>query len=471
MQPSDFMMEAQQQIVGDGKERAFQRGENRKFILRPFDGGEGGAQRFHFFAAMKRFRSNQQVRDLAGFQASNIIASNVFTEIGEAAKQQANVPRRNRQKLFRIFGIAHFPAAFAHQPFDERHDGFGQAGVDGRAGDSHGSIRPGCGQRNDAGLLGKGRGFSLQRGIRGLAGSSIVLHFRFKRRVNQLLDRTQRPKAGGQLNHAHAALLQRIANFPVQHHVGTAELIDRLLRIADHEQLPRFGRDLQPVRFAGIVRGEQQQDLGLQRIGILKLVDENVSEAVLQIAADIRLVAHQVARQEQQVHKVELAGAPLQLIVMDHQFPHFAAKNCSEVGIGGVLEGFQLIQQMLAGLHHLFARNAFGEEPGTLLRVLLDIANQLDEEAFERIIIARAGRFRALDPGDQRLGGPQRLHQIVVAFCAARGRFSDQLHLFASRSISASRWNSTVRQGAGWSRHSISFQAAYCSCSIGEAPS
>ena len=142
LQPSDFVMEAQQQIVGDGKERAFERREDGKFIFGPFNGGERGAQRFHLFAAMKRFRPNQQMRDLAGLQAPNIIASNVFSEVGETAKQQANVSRRDGLKLFRVFRIAHLPATLAYQPFDKRDDRLGQALIDGGARDSHSSVGP-----------------------------------------------------------------------------------------------------------------------------------------------------------------------------------------------------------------------------------------------------------------------------------------------------------------------------------------
>src|ERR1700683_1774258 len=107
VQPANFVMEAQKQVVRDGKQRAFKRSEDRQFIFGPLDGGQRGAQSFHFLAAMKRFRSNQQMRNLAGLQAPDIIASNVSTEIGEAAKQQADVPGRNRQQLLRVLRVPH----------------------------------------------------------------------------------------------------------------------------------------------------------------------------------------------------------------------------------------------------------------------------------------------------------------------------------------------------------------------------
>ena len=65
MQPADFVTEAQQQVVGEREQRTFERGEERQLVFRPLDGGQRGAQRFHFLAIVERFRPNQQVRDVA----------------------------------------------------------------------------------------------------------------------------------------------------------------------------------------------------------------------------------------------------------------------------------------------------------------------------------------------------------------------------------------------------------------------
>src|ERR1700722_2559798 len=98
-----------------------------------------------------------------------------------------------------------------------------------------------------------------------------------------MLDRPQRPEAGGELNHANSTLLQGIANVPIEHNVGAAEFVDRLLGIAYYKELSWRGRHVQPIRFGWIVGGEQQQDFSLQGVGVLKLVDEDVGEAVLQV--------------------------------------------------------------------------------------------------------------------------------------------------------------------------------------------
>ena len=106
------------------------------------------------------------------------------------------------------------------------------------------------------------------------------------------------------------AVLQVCADAAEQARVGAPEAVDRLLRIADHEQLAGRGRRLAPVALGGVGRGEQQEDLGLQRVGVLELVDEDALVEPLQIGARARRGAAGRARQ-QQVHEVELPGALL----------------------------------------------------------------------------------------------------------------------------------------------------------------
>ena len=68
---------------------------------------------------------------------------------------------------------------------------------------------------------------------------------------------------------------QLAADVVVDLDVGATEAVDRLLRVADDEQLARHGPHGTPVPLGGIVRGQQQQELGLERIGVLELVDED----------------------------------------------------------------------------------------------------------------------------------------------------------------------------------------------------
>ena len=82
-----------------------------------------------------------------------------------------------------------------------------------------------------------------------------------------------------QLDEPGAALDQLLADLSVDVHVGATEAIDRLLRIADQEQLAGHGIDMLPARLARVLRREEQEQLRLQRIGILKLVHEEAAEA------------------------------------------------------------------------------------------------------------------------------------------------------------------------------------------------
>ena len=78
--------------------------------------------------------------------------------------------------------------------------------------------------------------------------------------------------------------------------VGPAEPVDGLLGIADDEERARTDA-------ATLVRGEVEEKVGLQRIGVLDLVGADVAEAVLVVAADLRAVADEGAGLDQQVEE------------------------------------------------------------------------------------------------------------------------------------------------------------------------
>ena len=106
---------------------------------------------------------------------------------------------------------------------------------------------------------------------------------------------------------------EQLADFAIRLHVGTAETVDRLLRIADDEELARDGMDLAPVGLSAIVRREQQEDLRLERIGVLEFVHEQAGETRLKRLAHFAVLHEQIARSQQQVDEVERAGPLLQV--------------------------------------------------------------------------------------------------------------------------------------------------------------
>src|SRR5438445_704252 len=101
------------------------------------------------------------------------------------------------------------------------------------------------------------------------------------------------------------ARLEVLAHRPVRANVRAAEPVNRLLRIADDEQLARLRSGIGPSIDAVVFGGEQEQNLRLHRIGVLELVDKNPRESLLQAAPYIVVRAQQVARADEQIRKVE----------------------------------------------------------------------------------------------------------------------------------------------------------------------
>ncbi len=78
--------------------------------------------------------------------------------------------------------------------------------------------------------------------------------------------------------------------------------------------LPRTGDTRRQSVSAGSLGGEQQEQLGLERIGVLKLVHENAGEARLEVLPHGGVVTNQTSGADQQVEKVERALARLQSV-------------------------------------------------------------------------------------------------------------------------------------------------------------
>ena len=60
--------------------------------------------------------------------------------------------------------------------------------------------------------------------------------------------------------------------------VGAAETVDRLLGVADQRELPRREHDVLPAARRGLALAQVEDDLRLERVGVLELVDEDVVE-------------------------------------------------------------------------------------------------------------------------------------------------------------------------------------------------
>src|SRR5207245_10059019 len=133
-----------------------------------------------------------------------------------------------------------------------------------------------------------------------------------------------------QLQHAAAAALELSADARVGTDVGAAETIDRLLRVADDEQL------------AGHVVGEQQQDLGLDGIGVLELVDEDADELRLQMGANVGVRPDQIARLREQIGEVERAGGAFQRLIALGRAGRLLLPAVDEFGVRVAIERVEL---------------------------------------------------------------------------------------------------------------------------------
>ena len=94
--------------------------------------------------------------------------------------------------------------------------------------------------------------------------------------------------------------------------LGAAEPVDRLLHVADHEQPAREER----------LAAQQPEDLALDAVGILELVDQDEFDRPGRRRTssvgghDLRVVAEQVAGQDQEVVEIEPAASPLEPLVL-----------------------------------------------------------------------------------------------------------------------------------------------------------
>ena len=140
-------------------------------------------------------------------------------------------------------------------------------------------------------------------------------HLLGKRGVHEPLNRRHAAIAGRELQDAAAVLLELCPDLPVRVDIGAAEPVDRLLRVAHDEELARDG----PRRSAGararIVGREKQQDLGLNRVGVLELVNEDPFELRLQVPPDALVGSDQVACPREEIDEVERTGGRLEGLV------------------------------------------------------------------------------------------------------------------------------------------------------------
>src|SRR5262245_26750373 len=301
VQAADARAVLEQRLVAHREQWPAQGAIDGQLVIRPLDGGERGAQTLDLLPLMERLAADQHVRDAPRLERLDIRLGDVGAPLRDAAKEQADVARRHRDLLPWPVALRHAPAAVLDEPPDERGHRVRQRGVDGRLRQSPAPVGTWHGKRHDAGLARPFRPVGRERDVAGLERGAVLDHARGERRVDEPLHRWQRAEARGQLDHGRAPLAQEVLDLLVDADVRAAEAVDRLLRIADHEELAGGRRHVAPPRRGRIIAGEQQEDLRLERVGILELVDEDVAEAALELRAHVLASADEIAAAEQEV--------------------------------------------------------------------------------------------------------------------------------------------------------------------------
>ena len=69
--------------------------------------------------------------------------------------------------------------------------------------------------------------------------------------------------------------------------------------------------------------------LGLQWVGVLKLVDEDVREPLLQVRPHRSVIAQEITRSDEEVDEVQLADAPLEILVAFDGMPELPLQTGS----------------------------------------------------------------------------------------------------------------------------------------------
>jgi hypothetical protein len=172
-------------------------------------------------------------------------------------------------------------------------------------------------------------------------------------------------------------------------HVSAAEPVDRLLRVADEEQLAWNGIHVMPARLTRILRRQEQEQLRLQRIGVLEFVHEETSETGLKVISYRRVFANEVACVQQQVEEIERALSGLEPLIPIDTLEEFVVQECRQIGVGAQLELVERLHQQIPCLEHTRTRDAFRICRSAALPAPLEvaIAPEIDELRFEAVIV------------------------------------------------------------------------------------
>ncbi len=241
----------------------------------------------------------------------------------------------------------------------------------------------------------------VERHVRGLAAVLASRHPRRERGVDRRLKAGRAPEARRQVDEACAAREELALDPLVEHHVRSTESVDRLLGIADYEQLSGDRHRPGEVGLERVPGGQEQEDLGLQRIGVLKLVDQDMSEPPLELAPNGLVVADEIACEEQQIEKVELARAPLQHVVRRDERTEIFAQTRGEVRVRVHEKSIERVLRRLPLGEHGLAREVLGKEAPSPLPAPPPGPGQRPQLLFQSVVVAVSDGLAASELGDE----------------------------------------------------------------------
>ena len=144
----------------------------------------------------------------------------------------------------------------------------------------------------------------------------------------------------------------------IESHIGAPEPVYRLLRIADQEEFAGNRAGSLPVRLVGVVGGEQEENLGLERIGVLELVDEKVSEALLQLVTDSDIIANEITCLDEEVEEIEAPRLALQEFIARDRCLQSVMEQRGKIGVACRNEGVDIGLGSVATSQGFVPRNA-----------------------------------------------------------------------------------------------------------------
>ena len=383
--------EAKECFVVEREQAATQRRVDREVVVRPLHRLERRPQGLHLFALVEGAGAQQEMRNAHRLQSSHVLTGRIAVPAQKAAEEQTDVARPNRRAhpmagAFRVRDLD-FEAAVLDQPAHELDRGIGLARLDLHVAQVAAAIGPGRRQRDHRRLAGNRRPMLAQGDVVRASRDMVAGHQRGEGRVDQPLNRRHRAEARRQVEDPDAVLGEQVLHVMVEDDVGAAKAVDRLLRIADHEELARSRPHPPPAGLVRVVGRKQQQDLRLERVRVLELVDEQVAVAPLQVGAHRGVRAQQIAGLDQQVVEVQLAERVLRFLVALDRSGELVPKQRHEFRVGRLHELLQALGQPLPELPHLVAADALREAAATLARrpVAARVAQEDDEPRFQLV--------------------------------------------------------------------------------------